>query len=417
MDKVKSVTSIALIDGMLMPLKRILDKTPRLIGRSAAQQAPHTENHNEDVVFPGLKMGTDPRTGTQRASPGEEAASLTRPDSASIKKSFPGLIPQNDACHTSIGDTLQSTAVFCIPDHGVDRNPSERSHPPVGASGLASDRKKSTSSADSVHQAALIENAVHPVFPDENIPADTISPRPGCKNQNPTPERRATDKTGAIRRTTDGTTTIKEASGIPQGQPKVIPAKRVRLFPAVDSSHWPEGKNHAPSGQRHVTGKVDSSEMTPDSAPAIRDASGITRGQQKEVPTGLVRLGPSTDTSHTVPLPQRSVNEADPVATSPRLWETTALQVRGPVHQAVVQAAESVAPSLENAYRITQHALQGNGATETGEEVPVPRVNNNFNVNVTVPGESGLTSEQKEAVEDALVDILRQAARAQGLEV
>jgi len=47
----------------------------------------------------------------------------------------------------------------------------------------------------------------------------------------------------------------------------------------------------------------------------------------------------------------------------------------------------------------------------------VNRVNNTFNVNVSMAGDNGLTLNHREALEDALVDILRTAARRQGLEV
>ena len=90
-----------------------------------------------------------------------------------------------------------------------------------------------------------------------------------------------------------------------------------------------------------------------------------------------------------------------------------------PVRRAAGMVAEGLEPVLEQAYGISQQAFQLEDATApSGQEAPpATRVSNNFHVNVSMSGINSINSEQHEAFEDALVEILRLAARRQGLEV
>lgn len=90
-----------------------------------------------------------------------------------------------------------------------------------------------------------------------------------------------------------------------------------------------------------------------------------------------------------------------------------------PVRRTAGMVAEGLEPVLEQAYGISQQAFQLENATAPGgdEAPPATRVNNNFHVNVSMSGTNSMNSEQHEAFEDALVEILRLAARRQGLEV
>jgi hypothetical protein len=90
-----------------------------------------------------------------------------------------------------------------------------------------------------------------------------------------------------------------------------------------------------------------------------------------------------------------------------------------PVRRAAGMVAEGLEPVLEQAYGISQQAFQLEDATaSSGQEAPpATRVSNNFHVNVSMSGTNSINPEQHEAFEDALVEILRLAARRQGLEV
>ncbi len=81
-------------------------------------------------------------------------------------------------------------------------------------------------------------------------------------------------------------------------------------------------------------------------------------------------------------------------------------------------------PAFEEAYRATIAALSSNGgavieATPTAAP-PAHRqsvVHNVFNVNVSVNGATGAAGVDPESLEDAIVAMLRNAARRHGLEV
>ncbi len=89
------------------------------------------------------------------------------------------------------------------------------------------------------------------------------------------------------------------------------------------------------------------------------------------------------------------------------------------VRRAAGMVAEGLEPVLQQAYGISQQAFQPENAPvpEGDEAPPGTRVSNNFHVNVSMTGTNSMNSEQHEAIEEALVEILRLAARRHGLEV
>jgi hypothetical protein len=98
---------------------------------------------------------------------------------------------------------------------------------------------------------------------------------------------------------------------------------------------------------------------------------------------------------------------------------STILAAPRPVRQAAATAAEGLEPVLDQAYGISQQAFESLTAPVPGEDEapPATRVSNNFQVNVSMSGTNSTGTDQHEAIEEALVDILRLAARRHGLEV
>jgi hypothetical protein len=90
-----------------------------------------------------------------------------------------------------------------------------------------------------------------------------------------------------------------------------------------------------------------------------------------------------------------------------------------PVRQVAGMLAEGLKPVLDRAYGISQQAFEELPAPVPGEEATprATRVNNNFHVNVSMAGANSSSAAEHEAIEKALVDILRLAARRHGLEV
>jgi hypothetical protein len=90
-----------------------------------------------------------------------------------------------------------------------------------------------------------------------------------------------------------------------------------------------------------------------------------------------------------------------------------------PLQRAADQVTVGMEPVLDQAYGVTRQSLEAEqeSAVEGADSTPVSRVNNTFNVNVSMSADAGMTVEQREALKDALIDILRSAARRQGLEV
>lgn len=77
-------------------------------------------------------------------------------------------------------------------------------------------------------------------------------------------------------------------------------------------------------------------------------------------------------------------------------------------------AASAVEPSLEEAYQLTQTRLK---TQETIEKEPSGLVSNTFNVSVSMNNDTTQNGIDRNALEEALTDILRTSARRHGLEV
>ena len=109
-------------------------------------------------------------------------------------------------------------------------------------------------------------------------------------------------------------------------------------------------------------------------------------------------------------LPEQGRLSSQPVRTS---------RLTPEIRRASDRVAAGIEPVLEQAYAVTRHSFRTKIESEAqkADFDTVNRVNNTFNVNVSMAGDNGLTLNHREALEDALVDILRTAARRQGLEV
>jgi hypothetical protein len=80
---------------------------------------------------------------------------------------------------------------------------------------------------------------------------------------------------------------------------------------------------------------------------------------------------------------------------------------------------QALAPSFEQAYAVTQDALASRSAPDTAHpEAGSPsRVSNTFNVRVAMNAPDAAQALDAAALEDAMVEVLRQAARRHGLEL
>ncbi|MBE0619441.1 MAG: hypothetical protein IH605_02505 [Burkholderiales bacterium] len=93
-------------------------------------------------------------------------------------------------------------------------------------------------------------------------------------------------------------------------------------------------------------------------------------------------------------------------------------------HSAARRVAGALEPTLDRAYDATNRALArdvegraGADSEPAAESAPAPQVSNTFNVNVDLRGDEGTAAADREALRDALVAVLRESARRQGLDV
>ena len=83
---------------------------------------------------------------------------------------------------------------------------------------------------------------------------------------------------------------------------------------------------------------------------------------------------------------------------------------------ATSRIAQSLQPVLQQAGEIGEWAgLDANASDGDAAQPPTPSIQTIFNVNVAM--ESGQPLSDREAIRDALVDILRDGARRQGLDL
>ena len=85
------------------------------------------------------------------------------------------------------------------------------------------------------------------------------------------------------------------------------------------------------------------------------------------------------------------------------------------LRRAARQVADSMDPVFDQAYATSTRAFDDT-PRPAATRGSVPRVSNTFNVSVAVGGTEGPVPDAS-ALEEALVDLLRTAARRQGLEV
>jgi hypothetical protein len=88
---------------------------------------------------------------------------------------------------------------------------------------------------------------------------------------------------------------------------------------------------------------------------------------------------------------------------------------RREIEAAAARMASAVEPSFEQAYRLTQNRLEER--TTPSELESQSLVRNTFNVTVALGSNGASESLDRTALEEALTDILRTAARRHGLEI
>jgi hypothetical protein len=82
----------------------------------------------------------------------------------------------------------------------------------------------------------------------------------------------------------------------------------------------------------------------------------------------------------------------------------------------VGRVADAMAPVLDKAWQLTDRSLRDSDDNPAPAMAAGPRVNNHFHVSVALAGESSPPRDAQE-LETALVALLRDAARRQGLDV
>lgn len=204
-------------------------------------------------------------------------------------------------------------------------------------------------------------------------------------------------------------------AGLPRADPAGANALPGVASPSIEdhAAAWDSAKFMLPSEIRSDSAGVAAGAIDIESAQA---ATAATPRALTPRPQGMVPV-------RRVPAPQ---SNADPVP-SPRL-AATAAPARLPATRlsAARRVAGALQPTLDLAYRITNRALaadsegRADAQSEAAAELPVtpaPQVSNTFNVNVALRGEERPAATDREALRDGLVEVLRESARRQGLDV
>jgi hypothetical protein len=226
------------------------------------------------------------------------------------------------------------------------------------------------------------------------------------------------------------------ASGAAPGRAKPISGARPSIKPntakadgtgpaVTDSDPIPAGPHGVPFGNgrnttvpfgKEITGDIpESTDRTP-KTPVIERPRSPRR--HTLLNAGAGRASPVVKSAALIPL--KALQNGSPPQIGPAVNPVSASPAAPrPVRQAAGKVAEGLDPVLDQAYGISQQAFGGLTEPVPGknESPPATRVNNNFHVKVSMSGNSTTNTEQHEAFEEALVDILRLAARRHGLEV
>ncbi len=185
------------------------------------------------------------------------------------------------------------------------------------------------------------------------------------------------------------------------------------------------GPHGMPISRGSISEKSTGKEISGDIPESADHALESGRIERLQLPHGNTPLDPNVhqatpDYQSAALIPLKAPgNGSFPEATPTFESNSTIPPAPRPVRRAAGMVAEGLEPVLEQAYGLSQQAFQLEDAPEpSGQEAPpATRVSNNFHVNVSMSGTNSINSEQHEAFEDALVEILRLAARRQGLEV
>ena len=185
------------------------------------------------------------------------------------------------------------------------------------------------------------------------------------------------------------------------------------------------GPHGMPISRGSISEKSTGKEISGDIPESADHALESGRIERLQLPHGNTPLEPNVhqatpDYQSAALIPLKAPgNGSFPEATPTFESNSTIPPAPRPVRRVAGMVAEGLKPVLEQAYGLSQQAFQLEDAPEpSGQEAPpATRVSNNFHVNVSMSGTNSMNSEQHEAFEDALVEILRLAARRQGLEV
>lgn len=206
-------------------------------------------------------------------------------------------------------------------------------------------------------------------------------------------------------------------------------ARTSGLSRAISTAAYTQALVAAPSGANRSVATDSAQFMLPqevrnDSAVVAADAVSIQSQQAGWVAAARPMTAPSQGAVPVRRVHAAQAANAESVA-APALDAATA-PARLPVtrHSAARRVAGALEPTLDRAYDATNRALArdvegraGADSEPAAESAPAPQVSNTFNVNVDLRGDEGTAAADREALRDALVAVLRESARRQGLDV
>ncbi|MFO1432390.1 MAG: hypothetical protein U1F76_19990 [Candidatus Competibacteraceae bacterium] len=136
------------------------------------------------------------------------------------------------------------------------------------------------------------------------------------------------------------------------------------------------------------------------------------------VPAGLPQTHPATGEKQALSASPPHLPPASTVPTTAPAHRQGITLIPRPVQQTAARLVNGVESVLERAYRLTQSALNMPAPEPLAtQETPTGQVHNTFNVAVSLNSAEASAGLDREALQEALVELLRTAARRQGLEI
>ena len=182
----------------------------------------------------------------------------------------------------------------------------------------------------------------------------------------------------------------------------------------------------SPVGKIVLVQKINHSGLTSSASNAERTPSN-REYINKQNSTPVVVLNPIRLRSRTAKIPSQIDDVVDVTSTgnNDERFDVTSSQVPTVMNAVTAprsiqnqssQISQSIDPILERAHQISNQSFSQD-SLDDDLDIPVSRVQNTFNVNVAMNQDTASASLDRELLQTALLDMLRTAARRQGLEI